>query len=101
MKLTEKISTKLEAAGKRYAAAFRDNDKMVYTRANKSGGHWLVGGDVVNQGYKRDIAIYSLDDEKIYKLQGSHLVFQDKMSDKQVKWFNDNWEDINTKGITA
>lgn len=85
---------------KRYAAVYKTDDgKTVYTIASKSGGHWLVGGDVVNQGYQREIFIYSIDDEKIYKLKGSHLVPMDNMGDSQLKWFNDNWEEISTKGI--
>jgi hypothetical protein len=98
MKLANKYLS-LNEAPKRYAAVYKKEGRTFYVSAKKIKGRWWIGGDLVDQGYKREISIFSLDDEKIYKLQGSHLVPMDAMSDGQVKWFNDNFITISTDGI--
>lgn len=49
--------------------------ELIEMRAEKIGGQWRIGGDRPDWKIYESISIIS--NKKIYKLQGSRLIFQD------------------------
>ena len=57
------------------AVIFTPDNKRIVTRAEKSNGSWLIGGDF--QGAWRGSKIFIVSKGQIYLLKGSRLIFQD------------------------
>jgi hypothetical protein len=85
MKLASKLLNALSENRKRYIAkVFDRNGDFIFSKAEKSGGAWLIGGDYPRDQTNNKIFIYSLDDLKVYYLKGRILKLQDKISDGEI-----------------
>ena len=99
MRLAEQILEKVKVSEerKRFIAKIFDKNRgsYYYSRAEKSGGSWLIGGDYVRGEQDKQYFIYSLDDAKSYVLRGRVLKFSDYIGSDELSDLEREWAKMN------